>query len=88
MIISNQGFADNTNWILPDRLEKILIRNLEFYKIEFESQIGYDCRSTLTSMKLCYSKRDGLLIQELTNAQSEHLVWLILENHLVVNINV
>ena len=37
MIKSNQGFADNTNWILLRRLEKILIRNLEFEKIEFES---------------------------------------------------
>ena len=51
MIKSNQGFADNAKCILPDLLEKILIKNLEFKNIQFESPKGYECRSPLTCMQ-------------------------------------
>ena len=37
--------------VIPDRLEKILVRNIEFEKIEFESHKGCDCRSVLACIR-------------------------------------
>ena len=47
MIESNQGFDDSTNWISPDRVLNVSIKNLECEKNESERQNGCECRSDL-----------------------------------------